>query len=94
LDVFAVAPGGNVSYVLSVAVFIVDGNITIDFVGSIGDPQINGIEIFDDGAPIPPPTSAPVPVPAQTPNSAPVDPSFQDILINCGGKYSFDIVHQ
>lgn len=88
LDIF-LAAGGNNSYIVTAFPFVADGAITIDFVaGSVGDPQINGIEVFDDGAPIPPPTIAPM---ASPPNSAPVAPTsnitFQDIVINCGGEF-------
>lgn len=88
LDIFLAASGSN-SYIVTAMPFVTDGTITIDFVaGTAGDPQINGIEVFDDGNPIPPPTTAPVALP---PNSAPVAPesntTFQDVVINCGGAY-------
>lgn len=86
LDIFLSA-GGNNSYILTAYPFVVDGTVTIDFVaGTAGDPQINGIEVFDDGNPIPPPTMAPMALP---PNAAPIAPTsnttFQDVVINCGG---------
>jgi Malectin domain len=81
LDIYAVAPGNNVSYVITHSTFITDGAVTIDLVRNKDNPQINGIEVFDDGAPIPAPTVAPQVLP---PNSAPVPP-FEDIVINCGG---------
>jgi Malectin domain len=92
LDIF-LAAGGNNSYIVTSFPFVADGNITIDFVaGTAGDPQINGIEVFDNGNPIPPPTEAPVALP---PNAAPVAPTsnttFQDIVINCGGAHAFVI---
>jgi hypothetical protein len=87
LDIFLAAGGGNNSYIVTAFPFVTDGTITIDFVaGTVGNPQINGIEVFDNGNPIPPPTMAPVTPP---PNTAPVAPTstntFQDVLINCGG---------
>ena len=89
LDVYAVAPGGNVPYIITVSTFVTDGTVTIDFSRNKDNPQINAIEVFDDGAPVPAPTFAPEPSPtaapvAAPPNSAPVS-SFQDIVINCGG---------
>jgi hypothetical protein len=96
LDIYLRAPGGNVSYVVSVLPFVTDGSITIDFAtGSVSDPQLNGIEVYDGGVPVPSPTAAPIlPYPtaapiALPPNSPPVVPNdnFTDILINCGGKF-------
>jgi hypothetical protein len=95
LDIYLSAPGGNVPYIVTVRPFVTDGSITIDFAtGSASNPQINGIEVYDGGLPIPSPTVAPVsshptvaPM-ALPPNSPPVTPSngtFTDILINCGG---------
>ena len=87
LDIF-LAAGGNNSHVVTAFPFVADGTLTIDFIaGTVGDPQINGIEVFDNGNPIPPPTTPPVPLP---PNSAPVastsNVTFQDVVINCGGE--------
>lgn len=84
LDIYAMAPGGNVPYVVTLSTFVADGAITIDLVRNINNPQLNGIEVFDDGAPIPAPTVAPRALP---PNLAPVPSGtpFQDIVINCGG---------
>jgi hypothetical protein len=85
LDIFAVAPGNNVPYVVTLSTFVTDGAVNIDLVRNKDNPQINGIEVFDDGAPIPAPTVAPQALP---PDSAPVPP-FEDIVINCGGtKYN------
>jgi hypothetical protein len=73
--------------------FIKDGSVTIEFVrGTKGDPQINGIEVFTDGSPIPLPTAAPAilptPAPVPLPPVAPVPANtFQDIVINCGGRF-------
>jgi hypothetical protein len=89
LDIYLRAPGGNVSYVVRVLPFVTDGSITIDFAtGSVSVPQINGIEVYDAGVPIPSPTAAPIAFP---PNSPPVAPNvnFTDILINCGGTFVF-----
>ena len=90
LDIFLVA-GANNPYTVTVFPFVTDGSISIDFVtGTFGDPQINGFEVFAIGDPIPSPTLAPMALP---PNSAPVVPAtnttFQDIVINCGGAYTF-----
>lgn len=92
LDIFAAAPGGNVPRVVTVSTFVTDGTVTIDLVRNKDNPQINGIEVFDDGAPVPapvavPPMTAPV---ASPPNTAPVAP-FQDIVINCGGTFDFRV---
>ena len=81
LDIYTAAPGNNVPYIVTFSTFVSDGVITIDLVRNTDNPQINGIEVFDDGAPIPAPTVAPLALP---PNSAPLPP-FQDIVINCGG---------
>jgi hypothetical protein len=98
LDIYLRAPGGNVSYIVTVLPFVKDGSITIDFaIGSVSDPQINGIEVYDAGVPIPSPTTAPqsdFPTAAPItfpPNSPPVAPNdnFTDILINCGGTFEF-----
>ena len=97
LDTFAVAPGGNVPYIVTVSTFVTDGALTVDLSRNKDNPQINGIEVFDDGLPIPTPTFAPQAVQptafpiALPPNTAPVE-SFQDILINCGGTYSFRLL--
>ena len=92
LDMFSIAPGNNVPYIVTVSTFVTDGALTIDLSRNKDNPQINGIEVFDDGAPLPAPTFAPQadqptasPI-ALPPNTAPVE-SFQDVLINCGGKY-------
>ena len=80
LDIYAIAPGGNVPYIVTLTTIVADGAITIDLVRNRGNPQINGIEVLDDGEPITAPAASP-------PNAAPVPSSdtFQDILINCGG---------
>jgi hypothetical protein len=83
LDIFAVAPGQNVPYIITVSTLVTDGTVTIDFTRNKDNPQINGIEVFDDGAPVPAPTFAPQAV-APVPTAAPAT-TFQDILINCGG---------
>ena len=101
LDIYAVAPGGNVPHIVTVSTFVTDGAVTIDLTRNKDNPQINGIEVFDDGAPVPAPTFAPqaiqptaAPV-ALPPNSAPVasNSTFQDIVINCGGT-SICFIHQ
>ena len=51
--------GGNISYVVTVNSFITDGTVTIDLVRVKENPQINGIEVYDDGQPIPLPTIVP-----------------------------------
>jgi hypothetical protein len=98
LDIYHQAPGNNIPYIVTLVPFITDGSVTIDFVtGSASDPQINGIEIYDGGIPLPSPTNsplsnnptaAPIPLP---PNSAPVtsNGTFTDIVINCGGTSIF-----
>lgn len=91
LDIYAVAPGRNVPHVVTVSTYVSDGAVTVDFVRNVNNPQLNGIEVFDNGAPVPAPTIAPQAIPpmapiASPPNSAPVSPTFQDIVINCGGK--------
>ena len=80
LDIYAIAPGGNVPYVVTLTTIVADGAITIDLVRNRGNPQLNGIEVLDDGEPITAPAASP-------PNAAPVPSgdTFQDILINCGG---------
>ena len=84
LDIYAIAPGGNVPYVVTLTTIVADGAITIDLVRNRGNPQLNGIEVLDDGEPVTAPAVAPV---ASPPNAAPVPSgdTFQDILINCGG---------
>jgi Malectin domain len=91
LDIYAMAPGGNIPYVVTFSTFVTDGAITIDLVRNIDNPQLNGIEVFDDGAPIPAPTTAPRALP---PNSAPVPSggTFKDIVINCGGLLTNDFM--
>ena len=74
LDIYARAPGTNVPYIITVSTFITDGAVTIDLERNKDNPQINGIEVFDDGEPIPAPTVAPQAL-----------PPFEDIVINCGG---------
>jgi Malectin domain len=88
LDIFATAPGKNVLYVSTSFPFVTDGSVTIDLErGTKGDPQINGIEVFTNGAPIPLPTAAPITQPMTAPIlSVPSNGTFQDIVINCGGK--------
>lgn len=88
LDIFAVAPGSNVLYVVTVSTFVTDGAISIDLVRNTQNPQINGIEVFDDGAPIPAPTISPVTAPSN-PAPVPSGDTFQDIAINCGGTFKF-----
>lgn len=83
LDIYAVAPGRNVPYVVTVSTFVRDGAITIDLVRNLDNPQLNGIEVFDNGAPVPAPTIAPQAIPPMAPTVSP--PTFQDIVINCGG---------
>ena len=68
LDLISI-PGGNVSYVVSVNAFVTDGHVTIDLVRVKDNPQINGIEVFDDGAPIPLPTAAPSSTTPPTPTT-------------------------
>jgi hypothetical protein len=93
LDIVQKAPSVNVSYVVTTRSFVRDTSITIDFAAVTGDPQINGIEIYNIGDSIPMPTQVPIsthPTVAPItlpPNSPPVPPSstFQDVLINCGG---------
>ena len=86
LDIFAAAPGGNVPHIVTVSTFVTDGAVTIDWARNKDNPQINGIEVFDDDAPVPAPTLAPQVAP---PTVAPIasNSTFQDILINCGGTY-------
>ena len=84
LDIYARAPGNNIPYIITISTFVTDGSVTVDFTRNKDNPQINGIEVFDDGAPIPAPTLAPR---AVAPAAAPTT-TFQDILINCGGTYT------
>ena len=83
LDIYAAA-GGNLPYIITASAFVNDGAVTIDLIRNKENPQINGIEVFDDGAPIPPPTLAPQVAP---PTAVPPTTTFQDIVINCGGTY-------
>jgi Malectin domain len=100
LDIFATAPGQNAPLVISIATTVTDGSLTIDFItGTVNYPQINGIEVLSLGPPVDVPTLAPVPLvptatpvslaPNAVPVSAPTSSTFQDILINCGGKLFF-----
>jgi hypothetical protein len=86
LDIYALAGGGNIPYIVTVSTFVVDGAITVDLVRKKDNPQINGIEVFHDGAPISAPAAAPQ---AVSPKSAPVSSggTFRDIVINCGGLF-------
>lgn len=81
LDIVRDAPGRNVPYVTASNRYISDGIITIDLTKSVGDPQINGIEVIFIGQPSPtvPPTTSPVVAPAPAPSAG-------DLLhrINCG----------
>lgn len=90
LDIFSMAPGSNIPYIVTFSTFVADGSVTIDLVRNRNNPQLNGIEVFDDGAPVPAPTVAPRALP---PNAAPLPSGgeFQDIVINCGG--SFESIH-
>lgn len=65
----------NVPYIVTVKSFITDGNITIDFVRVKENPQINGIEVYDDGQPIPLPSAIPQAViePTLAPISLPLN---------------------
>lgn len=84
--------GSNTSFVVSTRQDISDGYVTIDFTSSIGQPFLSAVEVVEMPpislgptmpAPIPTP---PVPIPAIS--IAPIiTPKFQEILINCGGKY-------
>jgi Malectin domain len=100
LDIYALAPGSNVPYVVTVSTVVTDGAITIDFVRNVENPQINGIEVLYGDTPtsapimaptlvpIVPPTKAPVLVPILPPTKAPVlVPTTADNIVhrvNCG----------
>jgi Malectin domain len=104
LDLMSI-PGGNISYVVAINSFVTDGNVTIDFVRVKDNPQINGIEVYDNGQPIPLPTAVPQTItePTLSPFSSnssmtlatsPVNATsnattFEDIVINCGGTYAY-----
>ena len=72
VDVYALAPGGNIPYIVAVPIFVKDTAITIDFVRNKQNPQINGIEVLYTGAPISAPVKAPVVAPITPPTKAPV----------------------
>ena len=72
IDVYALAPGGNIPYIVAVPTFVKDTAITIDFVRNKQNPQINGIEVLYTGAPISAPVKAPVVAPITPPIKAPV----------------------
>ena len=78
LDLMSIR-GGNISHIITVSAFITDGNVTIDLVRVKDNPQINGIEVYDDGQPIPLPTAIPQTIlqPTLAPfSSMPLNSSF------------------
>jgi Malectin domain len=88
LDILQAAGGASTAYVVPVQTTVSDGFVTIEFVPVVENPMITAIEIVPLSAPTPvaspvaPPVTSPVTPPVATPPSA---PTFQDILINCGG---------
>ena len=85
LDIFQ-RVGSNTSYIVSTRQDVSDGYVTIDFTSTIGQPFLSAVEVVEiSTAPTPaiPTASPPIPTPpVPTPT-----PKFQEILINCGGKY-------
>jgi len=67
IDILRDAGGKNKPYVItSSAVIVTDGTITLDFVNSVGDPQINGIEVIYIAPATAIPTRAPTRAPLPT----------------------------
>jgi hypothetical protein len=93
LDVFQ-RVGSNTSYVVTTSQDISDGYVTIDFTSSKGQPFLSAVEV-EEILTLPTPTvAAPIPTPPiptfTIPNVPVTPPKFQEILINCGGKYCID----
>lgn len=86
-DIYDSSSGGDVPYILTTSTFVTDGMITIEFVRHKDNPQINGIEVLDGGAPFVTPAATPTKAPLKLPTKAPVvSPTVGNIVhrINCG----------